>query len=126
MAALPAGTYGQIRIRFEANPLATEDRDLNENACGNAGPNCVVMPDGTATPLLFAAASAVLHITAERISGGSLLVVPDMESNLVVEVKPVWTLSASANNFGLHPVLIATAWLEPVAHDESPPQAGVL
>lgn len=134
IAALPAGTYAQVRIRFVTNPPATDevtaDRDLRENICRNVGLNCVVMADGTVTPLLFDAPSPTLHIAPESKRGegaleptrGSLFVFPDAESILVLEIKPVWTWSPATNrrDFGPHPVLTANAWLEPLALDEGP------
>ena len=122
---VPAGIYRQLRMRFVPNAPAAEDRLLKENACANTGSSCVVAADGTIHPLLFDATSPELRITPEGIVGGSLLVFPDTDRYLVIEMKPVWTWLASANrDVRLLPVLTAHAKVERVGFDEVRTPAG--
>jgi hypothetical protein len=122
---LPAGAYRQVRVRFVPNPPATDDRVPEKNACGNAGFNCLVMADGTVQAFLFETASAELRITSERIVGGFLLVFPDTESELVIELKPVWSwVSAVNKGVRLVPALTGNARVARVEFDELGTPAG--
>lgn len=117
--AIPAGLYHQVRVRFAPNVPATEDRLPENNVCGNAGFNCVVMADGTVQPVLFDSGSPELRITSEKIVGGALLVLPDIGSDLVIEMKPVWSWTSSVNrDIRLVPALTGIARVEPVESDE--------
>ena len=119
IAAIPAGAYRQVRVRFAA-ALSSKDEVAGQIACGGTSLNCAVMGDGTIRPILLDVASPVLHITPERIKGGFLLIFPDIENNLVLEMKPIWTWFAPANSrdIGLRPMLTANAWFERGAPDE--------
>ena len=97
IATVPAGTYRQLRVRFLPNQPMMDDRPPETNACGNTGFNCVVMADGRIQPLLLGSAAPELRITPDRIEGGSLLVPPDTNTDLVIELKPVWAWFSSAD-----------------------------
>ena len=121
IVAVPVGLYHQVRVRFAPNVPTTEDRLPENNVCGNAGFNCVVMADGTVQPLLFDSGSPELHITSERIVGGALLVLPDIDSDLVIEMKPVWSwawASSVNRDIRLLPALTGNARVEQVESDE--------
>jgi len=95
-AAIPAGTYHQVRLRFVPNRPATDDPLPDNNACGSGGFNCVVAADGRIQPLLLDGGSPELRITSDKIEGGVLLVLPDMDSGLIIELMPVWLWHSSA------------------------------
>ena len=106
IASVPAGTYRQLRVRFLPNRPMMDDRLPEKNACGSTGFNCVVMTDGRIQPLLLGGAVPELRITPDRMEGGSLLVPPDTNTDLVIELKPVWAWFSSADEgLRLLPVL---------------------
>ena len=117
--ALPAGAYHQVRVRFVPNPLGTNDRLLERNACGSAGFNCVVMADGTVQPFQFDTTSPELRITSDKIEGGSLLIFPDTDNDLLIELRPVWKWFSSANQgLRLLPALTGSAKVDRVEFNE--------
>jgi Domain of unknown function (DUF4382) len=118
MTEVPAGIYRQVRLRFEANQPATGDQLLEKNACGSAGFNCVVMADGHILPLLLDGDSPELRITSDRITSASLLIPPDTDTDLVIELKPVWAWFSSADEgVRLLPALTGNAKVERVEFD---------
>ena len=111
--SIPAGTYRQLRLRFVSNPPTSDQTLLERNACGAAGFHCVVLEDGRIQALQLDGAAPELRITSDRIAGGSLLILPDSNSNLVLEFSVFWSLSTSDHlNVHLLPVLTASASLE--------------
>jgi hypothetical protein len=118
MTEVPAGVYRQVRLRFVANQAATNDRLVEKNACGSAGFNCVIMADGQLLPLLLDGDSPDLRITSDRITSTSLFIPPDTGTDLVIELKPVWTWFSSADKgVRLLPVLTGSAKVERVEFD---------
>jgi hypothetical protein len=97
MTEVPAGVYRQVRLSFVANQPATGDPFLETNACGSAAFNCVVMADGQLLPLLLHGDSPELRIASDRITSTSLLIPPDTDTDLVIELKPVWAWFSSAD-----------------------------
>ena len=95
MTEVRAGVYQQVRLRFVANQLATSHQLLEKNACGSAGFNCVVMADGHILPLLLDGDLPELRVTADRRT--SLLIPPDADTDLVIELKPIWAWFSSAD-----------------------------
>jgi hypothetical protein len=124
IVAIPAGVYRHVRVRFVGTSPAT-DEVTGKIACGGAGFNCAVMQDGTIQPLLFDTASPELRITPERIVDGLLLVLPDVDSELVIEMTPAWSWSASVDS-GVHllPALTGNAKVERVEFSELGTPAG--
>ena len=120
---IPAGVYRQVRVRFADDVLA-RDRLQGETACAGAGSNCVVMADNTVRPLLFDTASPELRITTETIAAASLVILPDSGTDLVIELKPVWTFSGRGD-MRLFPVFIGSAKVHRV-EDQGAPQAAEL
>ncbi len=90
MAAIPAGIYRQVRVRFSPNQPSTDDRLPEKNACGNGVFNCAVMADSRIQPLRLDGGSSEIRITSDRIEGASLFIPPDTETALVIELKLVW------------------------------------
>jgi hypothetical protein len=124
--AIPAGIYRQVRLRFVPNQSGTEDRLPEKNACGSVGFNCVVIADGRIQPLLLDRSSPELRIMPDRIEGGSLLISPETDTDLLIELKPVWALFSSAGEgVRLLPALTGSAKVGRVDFDElGTPAAG--
>jgi hypothetical protein len=116
--AIPAGIYRQVRLRFVPNQLQTDDRLPEEDACGN-GVFSDVMTDGRIQPLQLDGGSPEIRITSDRIEGGSLLIPPDTDTDLVIELKPVWGWFSSADEgVRLLPVLTGSAKVGRIEFDE--------
>ncbi len=128
IVAIPAGIYRQVRLRFVPNPLAMDGRLPEKNACGSTGLNCVVMADGRVQPLLLDGDSPELRITSDRIEGASLLILPDTDTDLIIELKPVWAwFSSTDEGVRLLPALTGSAKVERVEFDElGTPAGGVI
>ncbi len=128
IVVFPAGIYRQVRVRFVPNQPMTDDRLLEKNACGSAGFNCVVMVDGRIQPLLLGGGSPELHITSERIDGGSLLIPPDTDTDLVIELKLFWAWFSSADEgVRLLPAFTGSAKVGRIDFDElGTPEDGVV
>jgi hypothetical protein len=107
---VPAGIYRQLRVRFVPNQPMTDDRLPEKNACGSAGFTCIVMADGGIQPLLFDSSSPEIRIMSDRIEGPFLFIPPDTDTDLVIELKPVWSWVFSASEgVRLLPALIGSA-----------------
>ncbi len=91
-AAVTSGVYRQIRLRLVPNHPAPGEAVPEENACGQVGFNCVVAADGRIQPLLLESGAPELRIASTRIAGGSLVVLPDVRTNLAVEFNPYASL----------------------------------
>ncbi len=112
VATIPADAYRQLRLRF-APDQPTNDFGREESACGGMGFNCVVLEDGRTYPLLFECAPPEVRITSASLAGGFLLVPPESNSDLVIEINIAWTLSSTVGEVGrLRPVPIGSASVE--------------
>jgi hypothetical protein len=113
VATIPADAYRQLRLRFVPDQPTSDNFGPGEPVCGGARFNCVVLEDGRVYPLLFYGAAPVLRITSESLPGGFLLVPPESNSNLVIDINIAWALSSSVGE-GRHllPVLSGTASVE--------------
>jgi hypothetical protein len=112
VATIPADAYRQVRLRFAPDQPTSNDFGREEGACG-MGFNCVELEDGQTYPLLFDGASPELRITSASLAGGFLLVPPDSNSNLVIEMNIAWTISSTVGEGGrLRPVLVGSASVE--------------
>jgi len=96
--AVTAGVYGQIRLRLVPNHPAPGEAVPEQNACGKAGFNCVVAADGRIQPLALEGGAPQLPVASSRIVGGSLLVLPDMRTNLALEFNPYASLLLPAGD----------------------------
>jgi len=113
VATIPADAYRQVRLRFAPEQRTSNDFGPEELACGRSAFNCVVLEDGRTYPLLFHGAPPVLRITSASLAGGFLLIPPDSNSNLVIEINIAWMLSSSAGEGRrLLPVLSGSASVE--------------
>lgn len=110
IASVPAGMYRQLRVRLVPNQATTDAGVPQENACGSAGFNCVVMADGRIQPLMLDTDSPELRIASDRIEGATLLIPPGANSDMVIEFELVWALFSSADEgVRLLPALIGRA-----------------
>jgi len=127
IVAVPAGIYRQVRLRFVPNQPATNDRLPEKNACDSVGFNCVVMADGRIQSLLLDGGSSEVRIMSDRIEGASLFVPPDTNTDLIIELKPVWTWYSSADGgLRLLPALSGSAKVGRVQFGElGTPEDGV-
>jgi hypothetical protein len=126
--SIPPGIYHQVRLRFVPNESSTDDRLPEKNACGKVGFNCVVMADGRIWPLRLDGAAPELRITSNRIEGASLFIRPDINNDLVIELKPVWAWFSSADEgLRLLPALTGNARVRGVDFEElGTPEDGVV
>ena len=118
IVTIPAGIYRRLRLRFAPIQPATDGR-LPENPCGSGRFNCIVMADGRIQRLQLDGGSSQIRITSDRIEGASLLIPPDTDSDLVIELKLVWAWLASADEgMRLLPTLTGAAKLGRMEFDE--------
>jgi hypothetical protein len=110
---IPADSYRQLRVYFVPNHPSPGDPVPEKNSCGGTEFNCVVLADGRTYPLFFDGVQSEVRIASEGIAGGSLLILPDSDSNLVLEFKTGWFLgSIAGEGKRLLPVLIGSASIE--------------
>jgi len=124
----PAGSYRQLRLRFVPNQPATDDRLPEKNACGSGRFNCIVMADGRILPLLIDGGPPDLRITSDRIENASLVIPSDTNTDLIIELKPVWAWFSSADEgMRLLPTLTGSAKVRRIEFDElGTPEVGVV
>jgi hypothetical protein len=119
IVTVPAGIYRQLRVRFVRTQPMREDRLPEKNACGSAGFNCVVMADGRIQPLQLDGGWPEVLIMSDRIEGASLFIPPDTSTDLVIELKLVWSWVFSASEgVRLLPSLTGSAKVGRVEFDE--------
>lgn len=91
-ALVPAGTYRRASVR-----LAEDAGDpAEENVCGKAGRNCVVMGDGRVESLRLDGEAVEL-----RIEGGEIVVLPESKNEMRVSLDPVSGLASAAEGFAI-------------------------
>jgi Domain of unknown function (DUF4382) len=127
-ALLPAGIYRQIRLRFVPNQPAIDERLPDKNPCGSGIFNCIVMADGSIHPFPLDDGSSELRITSARVEGVSLLLPPDTDTELIIELKFAWEWSSSADKgIRLLPALTGSAKVRRINTDElGTPETGVV
>ncbi len=109
---VPAGAYRRVRLQFVPNQPTADEALPEQNACHGAGFNCVVLEDGRIQPLLLDSVAPELRITSEKIAGGSLLVLPDTTSNLVLDFRVSLALSSpEGQGVRVLPALSSAAFL---------------
>ena len=85
-AAIPAGTYHQVRLRFLPDSQPNAGRPRSPNPCGETYHNCMVMADGRIDPLGWSADPDVL-IAADTAPNGALLVPPGAKTDLLLSLE---------------------------------------
>lgn len=124
MAAVPAGTYHQVRLLFLRDSDGYAGKLLPENACGQARYNCVVMADGRVQPLGWPADVSAVLITPEAMNGGSLAVLPGGRTDLRLSFEPHRMFYFStAEPLGLRTFLVGHAATAPRSSIEQPDSA---
>jgi hypothetical protein len=86
---IPIGTYDLVRFRFAPNQAEANDEFSEKNVCGMVGSNCVIMADGQIEPLVFADDVLQIAIASKSAMDGLLLILPDSENELLIELTPV-------------------------------------
>lgn len=89
---IPAGSYDLVRLRLSRDQTRVDDRPLSGNACGETGPNCVIMADGQIAPLLFEPDALAFHLTSEA-TGKLPLVMPNSDYELLIELRTVLSMT---------------------------------
>ena len=102
---IAAGSYGQVRLEFLADPVAdvgaiaggaTDGGQLpGKGACGATLRNCIVMGDGRVDPILWPGDVPEILITGENAEGGALVVLPDTMTALRIRLEPQQVFSSS-------------------------------
>jgi uncharacterized protein DUF4382 len=107
-AALPAGTYQQIRLLLVPND-GSGGATPSTNACGSNGFNCVVLHDGTITQLdLSSQANTGLKVPPGQVLGGPITVSAGQDVDLNIDFDACHSIVPKGNGkFGLRPVLTA-------------------
>jgi hypothetical protein len=113
LVAIPADAYRQVRMRFAPDQRKSDDSGRAPDACRGMGLNCVVLDDGRTYPLLFDGGAPELRIASASLVDGSLLIPPDSNSNLVIEINIAWALSSTeGEGRRFLPVLVGRASVE--------------
>jgi len=107
-AALPVGTYQQIRLLLVPND-GSGGATPSTNACGSNGFNCVVLHDGTVAELeLSSQANTGLKIPPGQIAGGPITVSAGQDVDLNIDFNACASIVQEGNGtFRLKPVLTA-------------------
>jgi hypothetical protein len=109
-ARAPAGVYRQIRLELLPRSIASARSDTEagaaapmENGCGNLVLHCVVLEDRTIRPLLIdsedhseALGHSAIRISADRIAGGTLVILPGATRTYEIELQPFWLMSSAS------------------------------
>jgi hypothetical protein len=85
-AAIPAGTYHQVRLRFLPDSPPDAARLRSPNPCGEAYRNCIVRADGRIDQLGWSADPDVL-IPADSVPDGALVVAPGAKTDLLLSLE---------------------------------------
>ncbi len=107
-AALPVGTYQQIRLILVAND-GSGGATPATNACGSNVFNCVVLHDGTVRQLqLSSQANTGLKIPPGQIAGGAITVSAGQDVDLNIDFNACASIVQEGNGaYRLKPVLTA-------------------
>jgi hypothetical protein len=120
-AAVPAGTYHQVRLLFQPDSDGYAGKPLPDNPCGEARHNCVVMADGRFQPLGWPAKASAVLITSEAMNGGSLEVHPGGRTDLWLSFQPHPIFySSTTEPLGLRTILVGHAATAPRSMIEQP------
>jgi len=107
-AALPVGTYQQIRLLLVPND-GSGGATLSTNACGSHGFNCVVLHDGTVSELqLSSQANTGIKIPPGQVLGGPITVSAGQDVDLNIDFNACASIVQEGNGaYRLKPVLTA-------------------
>jgi hypothetical protein len=85
-AAIPAGTYHQVRLRFLPDSQPDAARLRPQNPCGEAYHNCIIMADGRIDQFGWSADPDVL-IPADSVPDGALVVPPGAKTDVLLRLE---------------------------------------
>lgn len=83
-AVMPAGLYGQMRLRLAVPPA--NGQFPGANLCGGQTLHCAVTSDGRVLPLRFLESATNIRIRPENINGQRLYVPPNSATALTIEL----------------------------------------
>jgi Domain of unknown function (DUF4382) len=109
---IPAGSYDLVRLRLAPNEADAGDPPAKQNPCAIAGWNCVVMGDGRIQPLLLESSTPDLVIPLEESTSGSIIVAPDSDNELLIDLSPLWSADVSGGGLRFLPLLVGRAKIE--------------
>jgi Domain of unknown function (DUF4382) len=109
-AVVPAGSYHEIRLQFLPDSKVSDAKLPDDNACGDARSNCVVLADGNTKPLHWTKDTPELLMTIQNGQSDFVVVLPDgkFELQLSLEADQVPYFSA-AEGWRLVSVLVGHA-----------------
>ena len=88
-AAIPAGSYGQVRLEFLPDAPAVGGHSLGVGECRAVRQNCIVLGDGSTKAIHWPEEVPELLIPGKSIEGGALLVLPDTTTELRIGLEPL-------------------------------------
>jgi len=74
---IPAGNFRELRLRFYLGDSLAAAELVDNNLCGSAGWNCMVLADGRREPLRFPEETAELRIPLSEGPQGGLVLLPE-------------------------------------------------
>jgi uncharacterized protein DUF4382 len=83
-AVLPAGLYGQVRLRLAVAPA--NGQFAGTNHCGGQTLHCAVTSDGRVLAVQFLGATPNIRVRSENTAGQRLYVPPDGTTALTIEL----------------------------------------
>ncbi len=110
--AVPVGSYDLIRLRLASGP-SEMDSLSGSNPWGPAARNYVQMADGQVHPLSFDSRASELLVPLAGLPGGSLVIAPNSENELSLELTPRWSaVQFERGDLRFLPSLMSQAKLE--------------
>ena len=107
---VPADVYAEIRLRVASGESGDGGPALEQNACGDAGLNCVVTTRGEKRPLVLDGAAPDLVLGPAQLNGGFFRVLPDEENRISIAFNPYASLAmASGESVKVVPVFTAAS-----------------
>ena len=107
---VPAGVYRQIRLQLLQSSITTGQPSTEagvatakQNACGGLRRNCAVLADETTRPLAIdseksSEARRAIRISADQISGGAVVILPNATRTYEVRFEPHWFVTSSGSD----------------------------
>jgi Domain of unknown function (DUF4382) len=114
-AAVPAGNYDQLRVRFSsasggtAESPDTAEEPLTKDACGVTRSNCIVTADGRVQLLRFPGAASELVIPLGAAQSHALLVLPDSTIDVRLRLHPQLTVASTTEGLKVQYLLTGKA-----------------
>ena len=87
-AVIPSAGYSEVRLLLVPDRPATGEPPAENNACADAGFNCVVTADGNVHPLALPGGESQIVIPSTRIAGRMFYVLAGTTTNLDLDLSP--------------------------------------